>query len=133
MAAKILKEHPFVGIGFNHFRIRFNEYREGEEFLTEFMIPDNMYLTFLAETGIIGTLGFLIFIILLLKRGLHTLHKLKEGARKQMLVICLASLVGLLVNMGGYDLFYWNNPFMIFCMLCGFIAILTLELREIKQ
>lgn len=133
MTAKILKEHPFVGIGFNHFRIRFNEYCEEKEPLAEFRIPDNMYLTFLAETGIIGTLGFLIFIILLLKKGLYILHKLKEGAHKQMLIICLASLLGLLVNMGGYDLFYWNNPYMIFCLLCGFIAALTLEPTEIKQ
>ncbi len=133
MAFKILKDYPLFGIGFNHFRIRFNEYCEEKELFTEFMIPDNMYLTFLAETGIIGTLGFLTFIILLLKKGLYVLHKLKEDARKQMLVICLASLVGLLVNMGAYDLFYWNNPYMIFCLLCGFIAALTLEPKEIKQ
>lgn len=131
MTVKILKDHPFTGIGFNHFRIRFNEYCQEKESLTEFMIPDNMYLTFLAETGIIGTLGFLIFIIFLFKRGLYTLSKLKEGAHKQMLIICLASLIGLLVNMGGYDLFYWNNPYVIFCLLCGFIA--SLSLKEIKQ
>ncbi len=127
MTFKILKDYPLFGIGFNHFRIRFNEYcdkrNKGKE-SDEFMIPDNMYLTLLAETGLIGTSAFLIFIIFLLKKGVK---KIKET------LIPMSALVGLLVNMGGYELFYWNNPYMLFCLICGFIAALTLGSQEIKQ
>jgi len=129
MAFKIFKEHPLFGIGFNHFRIRFDEYAIWEDkgkTPYEFMIPDNMYLTFLAETGIIGTSGFLIFIYFLLKRGLGNLKELKDE-KKQMLLVSMSALLGLLVNMGAYELFYWANPYMLFCLICGFLQRLTLS------
>jgi len=118
MTNVILKDHPVSGIGFQHFRIRFNEFYEkanGKQEVQEnyeFMIPDNMYLTFLAESGIIGMLGFLVFIIFLLK-GVLKKHKI--------LLIPVSALIGLLVNMGAYELFYWNNPYMYFCLICGFV------------
>lgn len=124
MTMKILKDYPLFGIGFEHFRIRFDEYCDekdkGKE-LYEFMIPDNMYLTFLAETGIVGTSGFLIFIFFLLKRGLRKLRELEDKNKKYLLLISISALIGLLVNMGAYELFYWNNPYMIFCLICGFV------------
>ena len=123
MTARILKDYPFFGIGFNHFRIRFDEYCDKKN-LNEnyiFKIPDNMYLTFLSEAGVIGLIGFLIFIILLLKRGLRRFEGLMNGNKKQMLLIALSILTGFLVNMGAYELFYWNNPYMLFCLTCGFI------------
>lgn len=125
MTFKILKDYPLFGIGFNHFRIRFNEYcdkKDAGHETYEFMIPDNMYLTFLAETGIVGTLSFLVFIATLLARGLKQLKILGDENKRQMLLIAMSALVGFLVNMGGYDLFYWNNPYMLFCLICGFIS-----------
>ena len=123
MAIKMFGDHPFFGVGLNHFRVRFAEYCDKSNIneIYEFRIPDNMYLTFLAETGLIGTLGFLLFIVFLLKAGLEEVKKQSTAAR-QILFVSLTSLVGLLVNMGAYDLFYWKNPLMLFCLLCGFIA-----------
>lgn len=123
MTLRILKDEPFFGVGFGHFRIRFNEYcnerDKGEKF--EFMVADNIYLTFLAETGLIGTVAFFIFIILLFKNGLKKIKELKDKDKEQMIFIPVSALVGLLVNIGGYDLFYWDNPYMLFCLICGFI------------
>ena len=102
--------------------MRFYEYYAGTgRELYEFMIPDNMYLTFLAETGIIGTSGFLIFIFFLLKRGFKSFKESVDENKKEILLICLSALIGLLVNMGAYELFYWNNPYILFCLICGFI------------
>jgi len=124
MTFRILKNYPFIGIGFNHFRLRFKEYCDKKDIneLYEFMIPDNMYLTFLAETGIVGTTGFLAFICILLKRGLKQLRKSEDEDKKKILVIAISAFIGLLVNMGAYELFYWNNPYILFCLICGFIA-----------
>jgi O-antigen ligase len=123
MTFRILKDHPFIGIGFNHFRLRFKEYCDKKDIneTYEFMIPDNMYLTFLAETGIIGTVGFLTFIFTLLNRGLRELRRAEDEDKKHILLIVISALIGLLVNMGAYELFYWNNPYMLFCLICGFI------------
>lgn len=123
MTFKIFKDYPVKGIGFQHFRIRFNEYCDKNNrgrTNYEFMIPDNMYLTFLAETGIIGSLGFFIFIFLLFKRALNQISNLKYEAR-WTLIILMSSFVGLLVNMASYELFYWFNPHMLFCLIAGFI------------
>jgi len=130
MTLKILKEEPFFGIGFNHFRLRFNEYYPAQDkgkVPYEFMIPDNMYLTLLAESGLIGISGFLIFIYFLFKRAFAELKKIKDKERKQALLVSLAALSGLLVNMAAYELFYWNNPYMLFCLFCGFIQALSLS------
>lgn len=123
MARKILNDYPLWGIGFNHFRIRFNEYCDKRErsIPYEFKIPDNMYLTFLAETGIIGTSGFLVFILFLFKRGFKRFNELKDKNEKYLLRILFAAVIGFLVNMGAYELFYWNTPYMFFCLICGFI------------
>ena len=124
MTARILKAHPFSGIGFKHSRVRFNEYcieRNCQADLDEFKILDNMYLTFLSETGIIGTMGFLFLMVFLFKRGLNRIRNSKNSNQREILQIVLAALVGLLVNMAAYDLFYWSNPLMLFALFCGFI------------
>lgn len=123
MTAKILKDYPLFGIGFNHFRIRFNEYcpeKDKGKVMHEFMIPDNMYLAFLAETGMAGALGFLVFISLLFKRGFRRIREIENNDKRHFLIISMSALTGLLVNMGAYELFYWYNPFMLFCLFCGF-------------
>lgn len=123
MAFGMLKEHPFFGIGLTHFRIRFYDYYPGinNAMPYEFMIADNMYLTILAETGLIGTIGFLIFIIRLLSKGLKQLQLLKVDREKLKLLVPFSALVGLLVNMGAFDLFFWAGPYMLFCLMCGFM------------
>ncbi len=122
MSVRMLKDYPWLGIGFTHFRIRFYEYYAAtdREFY-EFMIPDNMYLTILAETGIVGTIGFLMFIFSLFKKGIKHFSRLTGKKEKVILLTALSALIGLLVNMGEYDLFYWANPYMLFCLICGFI------------
>lgn len=79
------------------------------------MIADNMYLTILAETGIIGFLGFCIFIFLLLRRGWMKFNKLSDNpGRKWLPMVGLMAFIGLLINMAGYELFYWINQYMFF-------------------
>jgi O-antigen ligase len=80
-----------------------------------------MYLTLLSETGIIGAAGFFVFIFFLLRKGLKVFNKFRYENMGYMLLVALAALVGLLTNMAAYELFYWNSPYMIFCLLCGFI------------
>jgi len=122
MVWRIMKEHPLVGLGFQHFRIRFYEYAPShDEVLYEFMIPDNMYLTFLAETGIMGTLGFFILIFSLLKKALFHLKEIEDGDRRQRLLMPMVAWIGLLVNMAAYELFYWPNTYILFCLLCALV------------
>ncbi|MFC1698409.1 O-antigen ligase family protein [Candidatus Omnitrophota bacterium] len=124
MTKNILREYPFFGIGLEHFRIRFNEYSEKKDKETvpyEFMIPDNMYLTLLSETGLIGTAGFIIFLSLLFKYGIRQINKLNDCINRESLLVPLSAVIGLLVAMAGYELFYWHSPYMLFGLITGFI------------
>jgi O-antigen ligase len=88
------------------------------------MIADNMYLTILGETGIIGFFGFLIFIPFLLRKTWRQLWILEYDPKsKQQLLIILSAFIGLLVSMGGYELFYWPNQYMYFCILVGLLGV----------
>jgi len=143
MVQRIINDHPFIGLGLQHIRTRFHEYYPSQDILPrdltvvdnfyeyvfnqqihpyEFMIADNMYLTILGETGIIGFLGFLIFIFSIFRKTWGQLEILKyPSKRKQELLIILSAFIGLLVSMGGYELFYWPNQYVYFCILIGLL------------
>jgi len=124
MTGNILKQYPLTGVGFQHFRLRFEEFSKDlikHEETWEFKIPDNMYLTFLSETGVIGFSGFAIFILSMLWRAGCALKAVQDENQKQFILVFLSVLVGFLVNMAVYELFYWIAPFFLFALLCGFL------------
>jgi O-antigen ligase len=84
------------------------------------MIADNMYLTLIAETGMLGFLSFLIFSFSFLKKGWEQLKILNSNSNGRWeLLVSLMAFIGLLVNMGGYELFYWPNQYLLFCIVTG--------------
>jgi len=123
MVQHILQDHPLVGIGFGNFRLRFYEYYPlRNHVLYTLRIPDNMYLTILSETGTIGFMGFLLFILFLFKKAYRKMRILNGASKeRQRLLLVLSALVGLLVNMAGYELFYWPNLYIYFCILIGLV------------
>ncbi|MFN7170941.1 MAG: O-antigen ligase family protein [Candidatus Omnitrophota bacterium] len=115
---KMLKEHPFTGVGIENFRYLFDKYHAQQNIPYEFKIPDNMYLMLLAETGLIGFIAFLYFLFNLLRKSLKAMADEENG---QFLRLCICGFFGLLFNMFSYDLFYWNMPFCFFWMYAGII------------
>ena len=122
LTLKMVKEHPFVGVGPNNYRIVFDKYcgadKEGDYSLK---IPDNMYLMILGESGIVGLGLFILFIAGLIKRYLRVI---KDKYREQrLLMLALFSiLLGFLIHMLSYDLFYWTTPLFLFFMFLGMLS-----------
>lgn len=125
MVMRMLAQAPAFGIGLGHIRLLFHTFYPLKSELPfigfEHRIADNMHLTLIAETGILGFCGFLFFIFFLLKNGFRKLKDLSGGNSRTLLSLMLLAPVGILVNMTGYELFYWANPYMFFCLICGFI------------
>ncbi|MFA6383763.1 MAG: O-antigen ligase family protein [Candidatus Omnitrophota bacterium] len=119
MAYDMFASAPFSGVGFQHFRLLFNGYNPLPYPETyEFMIADNMYLTILAETGAVGFLGFCVFVFFVFKKA----AALKRARINSYLL--MAGIAALLINMGAFELFYWFNPYIYFCLLTGLVEAL---------
>lgn len=125
MVQRIIRDHPLVGLGLKHFRIRFYEYypKKGKV-PNEFMVADNMYLTILSETGIVGFTGFLILFFSIFKKARRRLDILDHSPQqKQQLLASLTAFTGSLFVMVGYESFYWPSQYMYFCLLIGALGI----------
>lgn len=71
---EIIKDHPLVGIGWGQFPLRFQEYKSDKAKIFDHV--HNLYIHFVAETGIIGLLSVLyIFYRVLVKKFLATARK----------------------------------------------------------
>ena len=111
---KILKEHPFLGVGLDNYRHVFDKYHNIKNLPSYWKVPDNMHLMILGESGILGYLAFIFFVILLLIRSYR--------ARSELAFAIGIAIIGILFNMLSYDLFYWTVPFYIFWIYCGILA-----------
>ena len=82
---EMFKDKPFLGVGLNNFRILFDKFYLSKPIIQfipyEIKIADNMYLTLIAETGIIGFTGFIIFIFSLFRKGMRNFHSLNNESK----------------------------------------------------
>ena len=131
IAFKMLKDHPFTGAGLKHYHLNFDRYssenykqieqdliKKGKNY-KEWRIADNMYFSILAETGLLGFSSFILLLFLLFKNSLVSIKKIENIKERAFLAANLSAIVGLLVSMNTYDLFYWIAPSLLFWFLIG--------------
>jgi len=116
---QMFKEYPFFGIGLNHYRLYFDKYSYAKNRHEIDKVPDNMYLLILSETGLVGLLGFLFFILSLLRNSY--LYLKSTSMPLSSFPIFISSFIGLLVNLLTYDALYWSMPLFFFGILCGLL------------
>lgn len=109
---RLWREHPLVGVGMNNFRIAC------EEILGRGLIsgchphPHNMYIEWLAETGVIGFVGFAAFVVILMRQVLKPLWV--DDARIRLVGTFLAgSLLVVLLPFSVSQSFFSNWPAML--------------------
>lgn len=119
---KMLKDHPFIGVGLGQYRIHFDTYHFTPYVNYFLKTPDNMHLMILGESGLGGYLCFIAWVIVLLWRGLRS--------GNEFCFACSTAVAGILVNMCTYDLLYWTVPFYLFWIYCGISASFTSNVRR---
>jgi O-antigen ligase len=125
MMTRLLKEHPFFGAGFGHFRVLFDNYLAHLSCIYDGKVADCMYVTILAETGLVGFTGFLVFILFLFRRIKRRLIIKAAGDDRVLLVTFLAGFVGMLCAFVTYDGLYWFAPTYLFWGYAGILSSLT--------
>ncbi|HAX61861.1 MAG TPA: hypothetical protein DCX95_04820, partial [Elusimicrobia bacterium] len=115
----ILKDYPLFGVGLGNYPKVHEKYMvEGVHKDTP--TPDNMYLRFLCDTGIIGAGTFFVFII-------YWMYQLWKKRDNPIIWAVFCGLIGFLINQLTADLFLWSATQFAFWMLLGWGVGLTNE------
>ena len=115
----MFRQHPFVGIGLDHFRPLFQQY-SSRQLPYEFQVPESIYLMHLAEGGLFGFLGLVLLIGDALKKGWQKYCK-SNAIDRAMLLAILLGFIGFLLNMSTYDGLLWKTPFYLFWIFLAII------------
>jgi len=126
MALRMFSISPLTGVGLEHFRVLFErfypEHLSMEKTDYEHRIADNMYLTWFAETGLLGSAGLISCVSAAWTNGLRRVRRLRGHIQEGTSIAALAALLVFLVSMFGYEAFYWTAPLMFFSLICGFLS-----------
>ena len=131
-AARMLKDHPFFGVGFGHYRVLFDNYFPlsiVKETIYDQKVADCMYVTILAETGIIGFGGFIFFIINAFKNAWKALKVRLTSDEGLLLLGFFAGFCGMMATFLTYDGLYWTAPAYMFWAYAGILASFIAEKR----
>jgi O-Antigen ligase len=106
-AVEMIKEHPLLGVGYNHFQIahhmqpRFKEHHLYSK-------VHNIYLLITSESGLIGGGLFLFFLITLVRSAWQSILR-ASGSLFQEGLFLLCAFLGFLC-IGGCDFYFLDNP-----------------------
>lgn len=105
MAVDMIKEHPWLGIGFNNFQLYENPIQPGYSGHVFFSKVHNIYLLIASEMGLIAVGLFLLFILAVLKKAWPE----KTDAYFQEKIFLLSAFCGLLF-IGLCDFYLVHTP-----------------------
>lgn len=104
VAVQMLREHPLIGVGFNHFQI--DAHRQQPQYPQYYLHSKvhNIYLLVAAESGLIGSGLFLLFLFSVIRSGWKGI---REGSEENVFLLPL--FLGLLF-IGGCDFYFLDGP-----------------------
>jgi O-antigen ligase len=126
-------DHPFLGVGVGNYRVHYQEYASeiGLEYRNEDRQAHSLYLEVLSETGLIGTLVFIAFLISLFTSLAETRRKLSRmpGHRNTR-----AWVTAIMIGLSAYlvtSIFLHSDYFRYFILLLSLGAAATHLVEEL--
>lgn len=120
---KILKDYPFFGVGMGNYPSVHEKYlAPGGHIMIK--TPDNIYLRFLCETGLAGTIFFFTLLFLFFRT-------LWMNRNDDLVSAIFAGLAGFMINQFTADLFHWTVAQITFWLLLG-VALYRIKANEQK-
>jgi hypothetical protein len=125
MAWHVFLDTHFLGIGLLNFQFVFDKYFPDQTYLPflsgALKKVDNIYFSLLVESGVIGIIGFFVFLFSLVRRLANSLHPIVDRELESLSIAVLCSLTAFLLYGNWNDALYVKGSFMFFCLLCGFM------------
>lgn len=127
---KMIKAHPFVGVGTNTFMKNYKQYKESPEYrnvvTSDYMYAHNIFFHMAAEIGLIG-LGIFIWLLYKLFIECRNIYRaLNDNYLKMVSLSLSACLIAFLVNGLTESSLYYSRVAIIFWYICG----LSLSLKK---
>lgn len=94
--SKMIKDHPIFGVGFGAFQYAFPRYDQSSGLLRVEQ-AHNDYLQLIAETGVVGAVLMLVFVVLLFGRGMAALQT-RDLVQRAISLGALAGCFGIAVH-----------------------------------
>ncbi len=118
-AWNMFKKHPFTGVGFNNY----SEFLPDRLKYMEGQSPYNIFLRFLAETGIIGFTGWVLLLFFLFRAGFRNIRNFSFLKREMLSIGLLGvmfawlgqSLWGIVIVGGAGTLYFFLMGLLVAC------------------
>jgi O-antigen ligase len=98
VALAIIEDHPVLGVGANNYAIAMQPYVAADFRNTVFYTVHNKFLLVFAETGPVGLLVFVAFLVAILREGWRA-WRLSDPVLSPIALGCVAGAAGLIVQM----------------------------------
>ncbi|MBI4061605.1 MAG: O-antigen ligase family protein [Elusimicrobia bacterium] len=118
---KVLKDHWLIGIGFGQFPTVCRPYYPAA--LPWQSTPDNQYLRWLIENGLLGFSLLMAFFIGIVRAGWEKIKRLKDAEQADYYKSILVGWLSVAVTFIFFDGFYWGACNMTFWCLLGLFAV----------
>ena len=108
IAAKMIEDHPLLGVGFNNFQLCVQQYLPEDTPHKFFSKVHNIYLLIASEIGVIGCSLFLLFLLAISRAAYKGIFKDTSLSNPQEKFFLAAVFLGLLV-IGVFDFYLLNT------------------------
>jgi O-antigen ligase len=127
--AAISAKYPLMGLGTGMYRFKAYELRRTLDIPTPLGVldtPDNMYLMWLAENGVMGLIAAVYVLALLFRELWKAGRKEIDPARQDLAWGFIAAFAGLCVDMLTVDVLYFHVTRTIFWIVMGIAVVLVI-------
>lgn len=133
IAFSVFEANPIIGTGFHSFRFISYNYSNLDPFLYDTFVknltPHTTILALLADTGIIGFLGFVIFMFLTIKFIKENLKLSFNQNQKILSFILFWCQIYILISMIMTDAWLWGTLHMLWAVILGISVFLRRDIR----
>lgn len=119
-AVGALKGHLLFGVGYGQYPDAFRSFYHGP--MPWMATPDNQYLRWLIETGLLGSLALAAFLGSIVIAGVEKIADMRDPRQAEFYKALLAGWVGIATTFVFFDGFYWGACNMTFWSFLGIFS-----------